>query len=238
MVPEGYKTKDIKPWRFRRMLSLLMQPLLPVDPKSFLIAPAFLHESCKYMINGYYNCVFSKEQCRSQLMKKWFDIIIGQRGTDFAKNVAERFFQFGWNVKYEIHVREILKRRSDPKYGNINVFGDVDVLAWNNTSKRILIIECKHLQSRRIQGEIAEQLSDYRGQKKQNGKSDDLLKHLNRLDILEKNRGDLCEYLNMPRNSSIEGWIIFNHKVPMLYMWKNVKSKMKIAAFDEIHQDF
>ena len=97
----------------------------------------------------------------------------------------------------------------------------------------MLVIECKHLQYHKTYGEIAEQLSDYRGEVKGNGKRDDLRKHLDRIAILKRYRNDLCKTLNCD-NVSIEGWIIFKNPVPMLYMWDKLRRRIEIATFDDL----
>jgi hypothetical protein len=62
----------------------------------------------------------------------------------------------------------------------------VHVLAWNKSTGRVLAIECKDLQYRKTPGEIAEQLSDFRGEVDARGKRDYLRKHLDRMELIDR----------------------------------------------------
>src|ERR1035438_9643486 len=84
----------------------------------------------------------------------------------------------GWKVEKEIKLTGLLGRRLDRDYG------DIDVLAWRPESGRVLAIECKDVQYNKTLGEVAEQLSDFRGEIRADGKPDLLKKHLARLEIL------------------------------------------------------
>ena len=65
----------------------------------------------------------------------------------------------GWSAEPDVMVSHILKREG------LKGFGDVDVLAWSRERGRVLVsIECKDLHYRKTEGEIAEQLADFRGQ--------------------------------------------------------------------------
>src|SRR5205807_8931733 len=77
-------------------------------------------------------------------------------------------------------------------------YGDVDVLAGRADTDRVLLIECKDVQHRKNEGEIAEQLSDFRGEVKPDGKPDLLLKHLKRVALIQRSEerrvGKECRY--------------------------------------------
>lgn len=61
-LPDGYSSKDIASWRFRRRLSITRLPLLQLSNDSdpyLLIAPGILRESFAYMIDNYYSGSYS-----------------------------------------------------------------------------------------------------------------------------------------------------------------------------------
>ena len=98
-------------------------------------------------------------------------------------------------------------------------YGDVDILAYHEESKRLLAIECKDLHYKKTPGEIAEQLNDYRGEMRQDGKKlkkDELKKHLDRMEVLQHHCSKLLKRQKLPNDTNLEGWVVFRHPVPML----------------------
>lgn len=239
-IPEGYLEKDIQLWRFRRQLSSVRRPLFQLDCSAnptLIVVPGLIREAISYIVEGYYEGNFPYRQLRTSQMQQWNGIRANKRGRDFEKQVLEKIKSLDWNTaKLGIGVTELIRRKNDPELGDISRFGDVDVLAWNESANRVLIIECKHLHYHKATGEIAEQLSDYRGQTKKNGKSDDLLKHLKRIELLKARRAEFCKHLGIDEGISIEGWVLFKNPVPMLYAWKEFESKTQIATFDDIEK--
>src|SRR5207245_1991818 len=93
----------------------------------------------------------------------------------FNTTVANRMDGLGWKVKLEMTVPALIGGGLDRDYG------DVDVVAWNPDSGRVLLMECKDVQYHRAMGEVAEQLHDFRGETLADGKPDLLKKHLDRV---------------------------------------------------------
>jgi hypothetical protein len=99
----------------------------------------------------------------------------------------------GWHAEVEVKVTKLLGRGFDKDHG------DVDVLAWRDDG-RVLAIECKDVQFRKTLGEMAEQLSDFRGEIRSNGKRDELRKHLDRMEVTRPFAwGVLAQIVSMPR---------------------------------------
>lgn len=76
-------------------------------------------------------------------------------------------------------------------------------------------MECKDLHFHTTSGEIAEQLSDSRGEIR-HGKRDLLRKHLDRIDVLRNHAEGLAKYVGVANPLVIEGWVVFRNPVPML----------------------
>ncbi|BBO34422.1 hypothetical protein PLANPX_4034 [Lacipirellula parvula] len=239
-IPYGCDARDVQAWKFRRRLSVVRRPVIQLDNSahpSLLIAPGLVRDMVAYVVDGYFERSFPDSHTVSGQMRMWQAKRVNVRGSRFAEQVAERICERGWQIKkIELQVKEILARGTDPEFGDLRRFGDVDVLCWNAEAKRVLIIECKHLQHHKTSGELAEQLSDYRGQIKNDGRPDDLRKHLNRVELLKARKDVLLGSLFMPPDSRIEGWIIFRNPVPMLYAWHNVSNELRMATFDDIDQ--
>lgn len=182
-IPEGHDDKDRQPWRFRRRLSVVRRPLLQINCEAdpmFLVAPGMVRESFAYMVRNYHDGNFPDWQLGPAMLT-----YVGhgrrKRGNEFNTAVAERLKQLGWQVEHEIELTKLLEKNLGRNWG------DIDVFAWNSTTQRILVIECKDVHFRKTYGEIAEQLTDFRGEIRSNGKPDMLKKHLDRIDQIREN---------------------------------------------------
>ena len=234
-TPPGHEHRDLHPWRFRRRLSILRRPFLTVttggDPL-VLFAPALVREAFVYTAKSFHAGEIPEWQTRSREMRQWLGSAHHTRGHDFASSVASRLRELGWCVDLEVRLTRLVGR-SLPRD-----FGDIDVLAWNAHSRRVLLLECKDLQYRKTLGEVAEQLGDYRGEMRRDGKRDDLLKHLDRVAIIEANRERVSAYLKIIGAARFEPYLIFKNPVPMQFAWKQITSKIGLALFDELDQLF
>jgi hypothetical protein len=238
-IPDECDEQDIQAWRFRRKLSTIRRPILQLDlsdDPALIVAPGAIRESIAHVIHEYYEGSYPRRHYRTTAMRSWCGKRYKERGSAFAVEVAERVRQLGWQAKLERKVTGLLGGKSDPDFGDLRSFGDVDVLAWNEDAGRILAIECKHLQYQKTAGEIVRQLADYRGQMKLDGKPDDLLKHLNRLELLDARKNALCDRLGVDGNMNLEGWVLFKNPVPMLYAWRQIKTGLHVATFDDIEK--
>lgn len=205
--PSGFLPKDIFPWRFRRRLSLLRRPLVQVNADTILVAPGLLREAFAYMLGNYWMGDFPKEQL-SPKMSGWQDKVVGERGRKLAQDVAAKLQLAGWTTWIEKRVSELLHKKLDRDYG------DVDVLA--RKGGRVIAIECKDLMYRKTHGEITEQVRDYRGEVR-NGKRDELRKHLDRVEVLRADLAALAKYVDVPGLTAVESHLVFRNPVPAIY---------------------
>ncbi|MBR1231698.1 hypothetical protein [Bradyrhizobium sp. AUGA SZCCT0182] len=229
-VPDGFDEKDRFPWRFRRRLSVLRRPLIQIDlsdDPTFVLAPGLVREAVVYMIGNYHRGDFPRWQLKPK-MKSWAGSSRHKMGSAFAQKVAERLTELGWKTAVEKKVTEILRAGFDRDYG------DVDVLAWNDATGRLLLCECKDLQYRKTEGEIAEQLSDYRGEIDDKGKRDDLRKHLDRIDLITGHLPKLQAYVSMSETPLVEGHLIFRNPVPMQFAWEQMRARTGLHTFADL----
>lgn len=233
-VPDGYHAKDVQLWRYRRQLSAIRRPILQIDEQDdprLLVAPGFIRQCMAYVVQNYFEGTFPARHFRTSAINKWHGFRKNQRGREFTEAVAKELRDHGWTCWTEQKVSTLAECGKNPDYG------DVDVVAWNSAQERLLLIECKDLYFGKTAGEIAEQLRDYRGEIRQDGrkqKRDDLRKHLDRLNILNDRRETVCRTLKVDRLAKFEGWTVFKNPVPMLYAWKKFEGIVQIVTFDDL----
>lgn len=230
VVPAGYEDKDRFLWRYRRALSVLRRPLVQLDDAedpTIIVAPGLLRDAFIYMLGNYYRGDFPLRQL-SPKMHKWAGKSRDRIGHDFNAKVAARLQELGWRTDVEVKPSKILRKRLDKDYG------DVDVLAWNEQTSRVLVIECKDVQYRKTEGEIAEQLADFRGECKADGKPDHLLKHLNRFDLISQHKTEVAKSLVLRGSPNIESHLVFRNPVPMQFALKRMAARVTVNLFDDI----
>lgn len=234
-IPEGFVDADRQPWRFRRRLSILRKPFVALDDQDdtlLMIAPGVIRDALAYTVGNLYSADFADNQILSKKMRKWVGKSRGSR-EKFNAEVADKLHELGWKVKSDLNVTELIGKGTDEKFGDIQQFGDVDVLAWSEVSEEVLIIECKDLQYKKTPGEIAEQLSKFRGELSSVGKPDLLLKHLNRVAISNAHKLEITKYTGL-KSVSIKGYLMFRNPVPMQYAGETIAAKTELLLFDEI----
>ncbi len=226
-----FEEKDWHPWRFGRRLSIVRRPFLQVDTGDdpvVVFAPGLLGEAFYAMVVRFHSGEISSSQARSPKMCKWIGHANRVHRVEFNSTVACRMRELGWQVEQEVKLTKILGRSLDRDYG------DIDVLAWRPDSSRVLVIECKDLQFRRTVGEVAEQLADFRGEVRSDGKPDDLKRHLNRLGVLTAQKLAVSKTLKLASPIQIEGHLVFKNPVPMRFAWDHIASRIQLSLFAEL----
>lgn len=232
---EGMLNSSWQPWRFLRQLSLVTRPIIifdDIEEAECIIAPAMVVENLIKFATDARTGAFDQKFFRDkEPMFKWIGMINGREGEAFNEVVAENFRNLGWKAISNQSDGQLLNRKKDP------LFGDVDVFAWNEDTKRVLVIECKDLSFDKTIGEISKRLKNYRGVKKNNGKRDDLLKHIDRCDQLEKALNKLEKTTGFAVEG-IERVLLFSQSTPMQFSDITEKFSIKILTLDEIDAEF
>ena len=97
-----------------------------------------------------------------------------------------------------------------------------------------MAIECKALKFAKTPNEIAEQLNQFTGQLLTNGERDDLLKHLDRCNLLNKISHVVAEKIGMNgQDIQVKPVVCFSHPVPMQYVRKRIP-EVTFVTIDEI----
>ena len=230
-TPSGFVARDRHPWRYRRRLSLLRRPLLKPDPASetLLVAPGMLREAFAYMLENFMRGDFPDEQLKPK-MRAHKARVAGARGTVFSKELACALADHGWTTEIEVKITKLLQRGFERDHG------DVDVLAWQPASGRLMVIECKDVQFRKTYGEMAEQLAEFRGGLRPNGKPDYLRRHLDRIELIELHRDEAAAYVNAPGRISIESHLVFRNPVPMEFALSSMREKVSVTNFADLEK--
>jgi hypothetical protein len=230
-VPDGFDDRDRQPWRYRRRLSVLRRPILKIgstDTECYLVAPAMVRESLAYQVSNYMRGDFPPHQL-GRKMRAWTAREADARGAAFAREVATVLQELGWKTEIEVKLTKILRRSLDRNYG------DVDVLAWRPDEPRILIIECKDVQFKKTYGEICEQIADFRGELRPNGKPDYLRLHFDRMDMLRAHSDEVASYCKLASTEPhLESHMVFKNPVPMKYALKKMSERVTVSLYDEI----
>ena len=231
-VPTGFDDRDRQPWRYRRRLSVLRKPLIQVkntDDPLIVVAPGILRDALAYTVGSYYEGNFHIWQLKKRMIS-WAGKIGHKDGSEFSKSVAQRLKELGWYAEAEVKITKLLRQGFEQDYG------DVDVLAWNPTMGRVLVIECKDVQYRKTYGEIAEQLADFRGEMGADGKPDYLLRHLNRVDLISKYLAAVAQYVEMTTVHQVESHLVFKNPVPMQFALKRMAQRVAVHIFDKLDE--
>lgn len=237
VAPAGFKDGDWQPWRFGRRLCVLRRPFLQVDTADdpeILFAPGLVLDAFAATATWFHEGSIDSSEVRSRDMARWIGHISRENGAAFTKAVEDRLNGLGWRTRRETTLTKLLAPGNDDRFGDLKRFGDVDVLAWRDGSPRVLAIECKDVQFRKTFGEVAEQLADFRGVLKPNGKPDLLRRHLDRIDVLSAYADAVAKKLGLNAPASIEGHLVFKNPVPMRYAWDHMASRIRLSIFAEL----
>jgi hypothetical protein len=228
-APDGYRAREREPWRYRRQLSVLRLPLLQMDAVSdptLLLVPGMVREAFLYLARGFHEGDFDQSYAMSTEMRSWIGAATNKRGHAFNSLVNDRMLELGWNAHSDVRITRLLGK------GFSRNFGDVDVLAWNDATGRVLLMECKDLNFRKTHGEIAEQLSDFRGGTNDDGKPDLLKKHLDRYELVRKYGEELRRFTKLKIEPTVECHVIFRNPVAMQFAWSRLEHMVHLSLFD------
>ena len=97
-----------------------------------------------------------------------------------------------------------------------------------------MVIECKDVHYRKTYGEIAEQLSDFRGEITSDGKADMLKKHLDRVSVVRGDFASVKKYVGITDATEIESHLVFKNPVPMQYAAHNIGKLVQVLLYDDL----
>lgn len=226
-APQGFNVNDIFPWKFRRRLSVVVRPILKLGAK-LIITPGLLMDGFEYLVISSLQASFDENFYSSKLMRSWIGGKRNVAGHKFNKDVATAFISRGWKAEAELKLTKLLNKKLDRDYG------DIDVVAWNLDSGEILLIECKDLEFAKNQSEISKQIYEFRGMKRENGKPDRLLKHMERIRMVNNNIEALRDYIGVENEIIITPCLLFSRLVPIKFLISENLKMFKVFLYDDL----
>ena len=214
-TPRGFQPVDWYPWRFGRQLSLIRRPIVRLNNSTdpmYVISPGLIGQATLLTVRRYWEADLDVNICYSTAMKQWVDAEGNRRGAEFEIKVSDKLQNLGYKVLNGKKVTHLVNDKLDMDYG------DVDVLAWKEGGDEILSIECKDLKMAKTPNEIAEQLNRFAGQLLPNGDRDNLLKHIQRCEMLRDRLFDVAKIIDFPKAKSVKNIVCFSKPVPMEYV--------------------
>jgi Holliday junction resolvase len=121
-------------------------------------------------------------------MRSYWGKVVNARGSAFAREVASRFVEAGFQVRLEVEMASLEASKKDG-------LGDIDVLAWSRERSSVFAVECKHLQTAGTVREVVQQLAEFAGDR---AERDSLGRHLRRIDWLRQHSSSLAAATGVP----------------------------------------
>lgn len=219
--PVGYKHSDIFPWRYNRKLSYLLRPILLIknaENKEVVIFSArhlsSASENLNYLLfNGLLKVDSQYKKINSLLASR-----NNVKGKEFRNEVAN-WLSENFNLEVIPYEYKIPRKKQHKDYG------DIDVLAFDNTRKIIYCIECKNTKQTKIIYEFSVSIQNYIEKQ--------LPKHLNRVMWVKDNKSVLSERFNSDfSNYEVRSLLVSSFQLP-LKLLENI-SGVEIYSLNEL----
>lgn len=227
-LPARCSKQDVFPWRFRRNLSLLMRPLVLVktDPRGWIISAPLFERSAQYLTGNIHEGRLPERFFSSKELRTYIGGVVDRHGHAFAERVATIFQSSGYKTRLEVRLTELgAPARPD--------LGDVDVLAWRDSSTEVFIVECKRLTPALTVREVIQRLEDFRGDER---RRDSLGKHVARAKWLDNNRAGIEKITRIPAVAvALRPLLVTSELMPMQFFEEMNFPTDHVVSADELH---
>ena len=169
-----------------------------------ICAPGALDQSYRHLLYRFYEGGYSPGFFKSNEAKLWIDYANKAWGEEFEKEVEAVFAEHGHRTFHGLQMTRVGATKADQ-------LGEIDVLAFDLTTKTCWIIECKNLREARTVKEVSEQLNRFQGRGR-----DHLHQHLRRMEWINGNRKSLTQF-GLADDWTIQGRMVTNTLVPMSF---------------------
>jgi len=226
-APTGYDKTDIYPWIYSRALSYLRKPLLLFQRKD---GQKIFYWGFRHMISAAENLKYvlftGRLTAKSSTLDDLLSEINRRKGKIFRNKVAKWLSEKTdlKVIEYEVDIDIKGHLVADKNYG------DIDILAIDESRKKILSIECKDTVSARIIHEMKTELDKYLGRPGSTGK---IQKHVDRDTWLKANSAQLSKYVSDPATYAIQSVIISSEELPLYYIAKE-RIPIPIISFSRV----
>lgn len=227
-LPDGCEPNDVLPWRFFRALSILVRPIVEVDqsPSVYAISATHLHRWRYYFTNTLLEGYLPERMFNSEEMRSYLGGLAKRKGGRFEKNVAEEMEKRLPQAQDGVKMRGLGKADADPS-------DDVDVVAWDEETEVVFLVECKHLKPTLTVAQVIKQLENFRGD--QTNSEDSLAKHLRRIRWLKSNPEGVSRLTGIsPDNILWVPLLVTSGRVPMSFLDAIDYPKEQVLAFQDL----
>lgn len=214
-TPAGVSARDYDLAKFDRRFSLIGRPIVAIDDDNdplLMLAPGVVERSLFHNLGGALTGGLQNEFWSSREMQKFAGRRGDETGLAFNDELARELVALGLEAHASAKLTWCLNHKGTDE---VKRLGDVDVLVISHERTRVWVIEAKDLKMCRTLGETARRLSEYQGITKANGKPDNLMKHLNRVDYVRKHAADLKNRFKLPRVPHVSGMVVVGSPQPM-----------------------
>jgi hypothetical protein len=220
-LPSGAYPNDYDLGRFDRPQSLIGRPLVAISdgPDPMLaIGPAAVERSFLHNLSGVLTGSLQDRFWSSKEMRSHVGRAANRAGMAFNDSIAEDLRVLGLQADASVAPWACLNHKATP---TLKLFGDIDVLAFSADRLHAWVIEAKDIKLCRTLGETARRLSDYRGQRRSNGKPDNLLRHLDRVAYVRAHAADLAKRMKLDAVPEVHGLVVVDTPQPMIFVEAN-----------------
>lgn len=214
-TPASASARDYDLAKFDRPFSLIGRPIVAIDDDSdplLMLAPGVVERSLFHNLGGALTGGLQNEFWSSREMQKFASRRGDETGLAFNDELARELVALGLEAHASAKLTWCLNHKGTDE---VKRLGDVDVLVISHDRTRVWVIEAKDLKMCRTLGETARRLSEYQGITKANGKPDNLLKHLNRVDYVRKYAADIQSRFKLTHLPKISGMVVVGSPQPM-----------------------
>ena len=214
-TPAGSTPRDFDLAKFDRRFSLIGRPIVAIgddDDPLLIVAPGVVERVMFHNLGGALTGALQNEFWSSREMQKFASRRGEETGLAFNDELARELVSLGLEAHASAKVTWCLNHQGTDE---VKRLGDVDVLVISPDRTRVWVIEAKDLKLCRTLGETARRLSEYQGKPKSNGKPDNLMKHLTRVEYVRKHVADLQKRFNRAKTPSVSGMVVMGSPQPM-----------------------
>ena len=211
----GAIPRDYDLAKFDRRYSLIGRPIVALDDDEdpvLMIAPGMVERSMMHNLSGALTGGLQNEFWSSQEMRTFASRRGDETGLAFNDDLARELTGMGLEAHASAKLTWCLNHQGTEA---VKRLGDVDVLVFSPNRTRVWVIEAKDLKMCRTLGETARRLSEYQGRPRSNGKPDNLMKHLTRVDYIRTHVSDLQKRFGLSTAPSVSGMIVVGSPQPM-----------------------
>lgn len=231
--PTGFENRDIFPWVYNRELSFLRRPIVRRELDNGSVQYIFGFRSC--LLSGLLltDLLYSG---RLRNPGKKLEVLLGyfeaKKGREFNEEVRT-FLQTIPGLIVWPHDVTIKQN------GNLSAeidYGDIDVLAFDNTRNILYSIECKNTNTAKNVKEMKTEMDEYlgRGEKPEKDRQKALvLKHLRRHKWITDNLPQVMEYIGISTEPTIKSMMLTASVIPTSYL-KKKDSPLSILNYPEL----